>query len=91
MQVLKPIVYYEAGKRQQGYPFINEAFTDRALYNMLAETTCRNFKAKPRLEILLQESRNITPFFIFLVNFKKFYICNKNYISIYNNIYMLVI
>jgi hypothetical protein len=49
MQVLKPIVYYEAGKRQQGYPFINEAFTDRALYNMLGETTCRNFKAQAKI------------------------------------------
>jgi len=49
IQVLKPIVYYEAGKRQQGYPFINEAFTDRALYNMLAETTCRNFKAQAKI------------------------------------------
>ena len=49
MQVLKPIVYYEAGKRQQGYPFINEAFTDRALYNMLAETTCRNLKAQAKI------------------------------------------
>ena len=49
MQILKPIVYYEAGKRQQGYPFINEAFTDRALYNMLAETTCRNFKAQAKI------------------------------------------
>jgi len=49
IQVLKPIVYYEAGKRQQGYPFINEAFTDRALYNMLAETTCRNFKAQGKI------------------------------------------
>lgn len=49
IQVLKPIVYYEAGKRQQGYPFINEAFNDRALYNMLAETTCRNFKAQAKV------------------------------------------
>jgi hypothetical protein len=49
LQVLKPIVYYEAGKRQQGYPFINEAFNDRALYNMLAETTCRNFKAQAKI------------------------------------------
>ncbi len=49
IQVLKPIVYYEAGKRQQGYPFINEAFNDRALYNMLAETTCRNFKAQAKI------------------------------------------
>ena len=49
LQVLKPIVYYEAGKRQQGYPFINEAFNDRALYNMLAETTCRNFKAQAKV------------------------------------------
>ena len=49
MQILKPIVYYEAGKRQQGYPFINEAFTDRALYNMLGETTCRNFKAQAKI------------------------------------------
>ena len=49
MQILKPIVYYEAGKRQQGYPFINEAFTDRAMYNMLAETTCRNFKTQAKI------------------------------------------
>jgi hypothetical protein len=49
IQVLKPIVYYEAGKRQQGYPFINDSFNDRALYNMLAETTCRNFKAQAKI------------------------------------------
>ncbi len=49
LQVLKPIVYYEAGKRQQGYPFINESYNDRALYNMLAETTCRNFKAQAKV------------------------------------------
>lgn len=49
IQTLKPIVYYEAGKRQQGYPFINEAFTDRAMYNMLAETGCTNFKAHAKI------------------------------------------
>lgn len=49
LQVLKPILYYEASKRQQGYPFINEAFKDRALYEMMAENTCRNFKAQGKI------------------------------------------
>lgn len=49
LQVLKPTLYYEASKRQQGYPFINDAFKDRAIYEMLAETTCRNFKAQGKL------------------------------------------
>lgn len=49
IQVLKPILYYEASKRQQGWPFIVDAFKDRALYEMLAETTCRNFKTQGKL------------------------------------------
>ena len=67
MQILKPIVYYEAGKRQQGYPFINEAFTDRALYNMLGETTCRNFKAQAKIRDIASGNldKNTNLFFIF--------------------------
>lgn len=49
IQTLKPILYYEASKRQQGWPFIVDAFVDRALYEMLAETTCRNFKAQGKI------------------------------------------
>jgi len=49
LQVLKPILYYEASKRQQGYPFINEAFKDRALYESMMENTCRNFKAQGKI------------------------------------------
>jgi len=49
IQVLKPILYYEASKRQQGWPFIVDAFKDRAIYEMLAETTCRNFKTQGKL------------------------------------------
>lgn len=49
VQVLKPILYYEASKRQQGWPFIVDAFRDRAIYEMLAETTCRNFKTQGKL------------------------------------------
>lgn len=49
LQVLKPVLYYEASKRQQGWPFINGAFKDRALYEMLAQTTCRNFKAQAKI------------------------------------------
>jgi hypothetical protein len=49
LQVLKPILYYEASKRQQGWPFIVDAFTDRAIYEMLAEVTCRNFKAQGKI------------------------------------------
>lgn len=54
MQILKPILYYEASKRQQGWPFIVDAFTDRALYEMLAETTCRNFKAQGKIINILK-------------------------------------
>lgn len=49
IQTLKPILYYEASKRQQGWPFIVDAFKDRAIYEMLAETTCRNFKTQGKL------------------------------------------
>jgi hypothetical protein len=49
IQVLKPILYYEASKRQQGWPFIVDAFRDRAIYEMLAELTCRNFKTQGKL------------------------------------------
>lgn len=49
IQVLKPIIYYEASKRQQGWPFIVDAFKDRAVYEMLAEATCRNFKTQGKL------------------------------------------
>jgi len=53
IQVLKPTVYYEASKRQQGWPFINGSFNDKALYEMLAETTCRNFKAQGKIRDIL--------------------------------------
>lgn len=54
MQILKPILYYEASKRQQGWPFIVDAFVDRAIYEMLAETTCRNFKAQGKIVNILK-------------------------------------
>ena len=49
IQVIKPTVYYEAGKRTLGYPYVNGSFNDRALYEMMAETTCRNFKAQAKI------------------------------------------
>lgn len=49
IQVLKPTVYYEAGKRTLGYPYINGKFVDRALYEAMMETTCRNFKAQAKI------------------------------------------
>jgi len=49
IQVLKPILYYEASKRQQGWPYISDGFRDRALYEALAECTCRNFKAQGKI------------------------------------------
>lgn len=49
IQVIKPTVYYEAGKRTLGYPYINGSFNDRALYEMMAELTCRNFKAQAKI------------------------------------------
>lgn len=49
IQVIKPTVYYEAGKRTIGYPYVNGSFNDRALYEMMAETTCRNFKAQAKI------------------------------------------
>lgn len=54
IQVLKPILYYEASKRQQGWPFIADGFIDKALYEMLAETTCRNFKAQGKVVNILK-------------------------------------
>lgn len=49
LQVLKPIVYYEASKRIQGYPFINGSFNDKALYEAMLELTCRNFAAQGKV------------------------------------------
>jgi len=49
IQTLSPVLYYEASKRQQGWPFINDAYVDRAIYKMLAECTCRNFKAQGKI------------------------------------------
>lgn len=54
IQVLKPILYYEASKRQQGWPYISDGFIDKALYEMLAETTCRNFKAQGKIINILK-------------------------------------
>lgn len=49
LQVLKPVVYYEASKRIQGYPFINGSFNDKALYEAMLELTCRNFPAQGKI------------------------------------------
>ncbi|NIT99610.1 MAG: hypothetical protein GWN01_01295 [Nitrosopumilaceae archaeon] len=54
LQMLKPMLYYEASKRQQGWPFIVDAFKDRAIYEMLAECTCRNFKAQGKIRDILK-------------------------------------
>lgn len=49
LRVAKPILYYEASSRQIGYPFINGAFKDRALYETLEDTVCLNFKAQGKM------------------------------------------
>ena len=49
LQVLKPVVYYEASKRIQGWPFINGKFTDNAMYEAIMQCTCRNFKAQSKI------------------------------------------
>ncbi|MDE1839962.1 MAG: hypothetical protein KGH87_08595, partial [Thaumarchaeota archaeon] len=49
LQVLKPVVYYEASKRIQGWPFVNGKFTDNAMYEAIMQATCRNFKAQAKL------------------------------------------
>jgi len=54
VQMLKPMLYYEASKRMQGWPFIVDAFKDRAIYEMLAEITCRNFKAQGKVVDILK-------------------------------------
>lgn len=56
MRIAKPILYYEASSRQQGYPFINGAFKDRALYETLEDTVCLNFKAQGKMMNLLSSS-----------------------------------
>jgi len=56
MRIAKPILYYEASSRQQGYPFINGAFKDRALYETLQDTVCLNFKAQGKMMNLLSSS-----------------------------------
>ncbi len=56
MRVAKPILYYEASSRQQGYPFINGAFKDRALYETLEDTVCLNFVAQGKMMNLLSSS-----------------------------------
>lgn len=49
LQTLKPVLYYEASKRQQSWPWVNGAFKDRALYETMLELTCRNFKAQGKI------------------------------------------
>lgn len=49
LQVLKPVVYYEASKRIQGWPFVNGKFTDNAMYEAIMQCTCRNFKAQAKI------------------------------------------
>lgn len=56
MRVAKPILYYEASSRQSGYPFINGAFKDRALYETMQDTVCLNFKAQGKMMNLLSSS-----------------------------------
>jgi len=56
MRVAKPILYYEASSRQTGYPFINGAFKDRALYETLEDTVCLNFKAQGKMMSLKSSS-----------------------------------
>lgn len=56
IQVIKPTVYYEAGKRTLGYPYINGSFNDRALYEAMFETTCRNFKAQAKIRDIAEAS-----------------------------------
>lgn len=49
IQVLKPTLYYEASERQPIWPFSNDSFTDRAVYEALMEVTCTNFKAQGKI------------------------------------------
>lgn len=49
IQTLKPFVYYEASKRQQAWPYTTGGFNDKAMYQGLMETTCRNFKVQGKI------------------------------------------
>jgi len=49
IQTLKPILYYEASERQPIWPFSNDSFTNRAVYEALLELTCTNFKAQGKI------------------------------------------
>lgn len=49
LQILKPIVYYEASKRIQGWPFTVGSFNDKGMYESLAELTCTNFKGQGKI------------------------------------------
>lgn len=49
IQVLKPTLYYEASERQPIWPFSNDSFTNRAVYEALMEQTCTNFKAQGKI------------------------------------------
>lgn len=43
IRVAIPIEYFEASRRTPGYPYINEAFVEKGLFRLQAETVCTSF------------------------------------------------
>ena len=49
VQVAIPTEYYEATRRSQGYPFVNDAFIEKGVYRTMGETVCRHFKSQGKI------------------------------------------
>ena len=49
IQVLKPIVYYEASHRIPPFPFTNGAFVDKGIFQTIMEATCQMFRTQGKI------------------------------------------
>jgi len=49
IQIAIPTEYYEATRRTPGYPFINDAFTEKGVFRTMGETVCRHFKSQGKI------------------------------------------
>lgn len=49
IQVARPTQYFEASRFTAGYPFVNSAFVERALYRTMGEVVCRHFKSQGKI------------------------------------------
>lgn len=49
IMVARPTEYFEASRFTPGWPFVNNAFTERALFRTMGEVICRNFIAQGKI------------------------------------------